>query len=127
MKPSTETIVADLRDLAMFVGINDKCGASLIRTAADRLEELERVVGKLPKTADGVPVVPGDQVWHPLHIGKRPCTVFGGENWPTEYEVTIILGIGEDNFVNRSDTVSVTECYSSREAALAAQEANHDQ
>jgi hypothetical protein len=44
MTPSTELIVADLRDLAMFVGLNDKQGASLIRTAADRLEELERVV-----------------------------------------------------------------------------------
>lgn len=30
----------------------------------DRLEELERVVGKLPKTADGVPIVPGMKVWH---------------------------------------------------------------
>jgi hypothetical protein len=47
VKPSTESIVADLRDLAMFVGLNDKQGASLIRTAADRLEELEQVVGKL--------------------------------------------------------------------------------
>jgi hypothetical protein len=123
VKQSTESIVADLRDLAMFVGLNDKRGASLIRTAADRLEELERVVGKLPKTADGVPVVPGDLVWHPLHIGKRPCTVFGGENDPREYEVTIILGMGKDNFVNKSDTVSATECYSTREAAITAQEA----
>jgi hypothetical protein len=126
MTPSTESIVADLRRLMHPIHGHNEVAVIVLFAAADRLEELEGVVGKLPKTADGVPVVPGDQVWHPLHIGKRPCTVFGGEDEPTEYEVTIILSIGEDNFVNRSDTVSVTECYSTREAALAAQEAKHE-
>jgi hypothetical protein len=51
VKQSTELIVADLRDLAMFVGLNDKRGASLIRTAADRLEELERVVERVRKVS----------------------------------------------------------------------------
>jgi hypothetical protein len=127
VKQSTELIVAELRNVAEKIYLDHSIPNAALYAAADRLEELERVVGKLPKTKDGVPVVPGDLVWHPLHIGKRPCTVFGGENDPREYEVTIILGMGKDNFVNKSDTVSATECYSTREAALAAQEANHDQ
>jgi hypothetical protein len=52
----------------------------LLRAAADRIEELEAIVEKLPKTADGVIVVPGMQgVWispHQVTAGIREC--FGG-------------------------------------------------
>ena len=45
-----------------------------ILLAARAIKELREVVAKLPKTADGVPVVPGDEAyrcWHGPRGGKR--------------------------------------------------------
>jgi len=57
----TETIVAKI--------VRHKESAYLIAAAnradelARRVEDLEAIVAKLPKTADGVPIVPGMTVW----------------------------------------------------------------
>lgn len=45
--------------------------AELDLRSADRIEALEAIVEKLPKTADGVPVVPGMELWglgHDDHV-----------------------------------------------------------
>ena len=68
------------------------------------------VVKKLPKTADGVPYVPGDPLWAPL---------VPWENTPTSY----MFCIGQDpgNWPVRSGK-AIKDCYSTREAAEAARD-----
>jgi hypothetical protein len=115
VKQSTESIVADLRDLAMFVGLNDKRGASLIRTAADRLEELERVVGKVPRTKDGVAVTePRELFWWDGDVLLRGAGGMSEE---------IAFFDPNDPSMEFRPNCGIAGCYSTREAALAAQEA----
>jgi hypothetical protein len=124
MTPSTESIVADLRDLAMFVGLNDKRGASLVRTAADRLEELERVVGKLSNPAFFWPFDDGETPYQfpeekieqegPFEIGE----VHGftcANRLPDRYFRVVADG---------NDQAYADATKEEYEAALAAQEAN---
>ena len=78
--------------------------------AADEVERLQATDDKLPKTADGVPVVPHvDPVWAwdaCLHEAKPRWWRGGDHNW--------VYGELEH------ETVRVSECYSSPEAAEAA-------
>ena len=65
---TVQTDVVDLRDeFAELEAGNCEDGgaraAYLLRWAADEIECLRAIVDKLPKTADGVPVVPGTRVW----------------------------------------------------------------
>jgi hypothetical protein len=75
----------------------------------DRLQKAEAAVDKLPKTADGVPVVPGrDVVVH----GTPPLDVWCTVNQAgSEY-------VAAD--ANGTDVAKIGECYSTREAAEAA-------
>lgn len=66
---------------------------------------LAAIVERLPKTADGVPVVPGDVVFHPTghysHVtDRRGVRLYGNGEW-----------------------VDIESCYSTIEAAEAAAEA----
>ncbi len=51
--------------------------AELIDARAE-LAKLRAVVGKLPKTADGVPVAPGDTVWYLRYIREPERCVIAG-------------------------------------------------
>lgn len=53
--------------------MQDHWSSSLRHEAADRIEELEAIVEKLPKTADGVTVVSGMK----LYQDDRQCNVTG--------------------------------------------------
>jgi hypothetical protein len=90
----------------------------------DENKRLTEIVGRLPKTADGVRVLPGDRVWHPQHVGKIGGLVIVGEDgtmppeddgWFSNANLQIT-----DSFVSRSIEVQIDECYSTREAAEAA-------
>ena len=80
----------------------------IIAEAADELERLSAIVEKLPKTADGVPVVPGvDNVWQ----------------WHSDWgwtECAVELGGCVDEHLADAYGGSIKYCYSTREAALAA-------
>ncbi len=53
-----------LRALAATIVTNSESRVPAgLQGAADELERLQGIVDKLPKTADGVPVVPGARVW----------------------------------------------------------------
>lgn len=68
----------------------------------ERCAELEAIVAKLPKTADGVPVVPGDELWYRRSRG-----------W-----LVVAETVGSyDDHNGDSHTVSLEQCYSTREAA----------
>lgn len=67
--------------------------------ACDEIERLQAIVAKLPQTADGVPILPGQKVWG----------IFANKSIE---EVEIIRG---------SQGGMYPGCYSTREAAEAAQ------
>lgn len=90
---------------------------------AGRIAELEAIVARLPQTADGVPVISGDILWHPRHIGREPVTAISTAEVPESLFTVITTQIGRDGFVCRSEEVGVEECYSTEAAALAAKEA----
>ncbi len=78
--------------------------------AADRLAELEAIVAKLPKTADGIPITPGMVVWE---IINYPVGTHCIDNAIVSGEEVVILVDAE------TDVVRASECYSTREAAEA--------
>lgn len=69
---------------------------------------------KLPKTADGVPVVLGDPVWFP---GVPTPLFVGGSECPAANPYMAS---------NNEDGADVSECYSTREAAQAAEKAKEN-
>ena len=76
----------------------------------DQAEELRAIVDKLPKTADGVPVVLGMNVW-----------------WPTDSphivrEMGHPHGLVLDTDRSRTYYVPASDCFSTREAAEAAKD-----
>ena len=55
--------IAHLQNLQRrWVETVEACGRKLGKQDA-RIQELEAIVSRLPKTADGVPIAPGMQVW----------------------------------------------------------------
>jgi hypothetical protein len=72
------------------------------------IERLLAIVAKLPKTADGVPVVPGMRVWWVCNRAIWAGTVDG----VTCDQVWLIPDEGE-----HWGTWSPSDCYSTREAA----------
>jgi len=84
---------------------------------AAELDRLSRIEAALPKTADGVTIVPGMEVWanigdiEPWHCGVVSIHV------SEEYDLTVRDGDGEEDEANTDD------CYSSREAAKKARKA----
>lgn len=74
-------------------------------------ERLQAIVDKLPKTADGVPVVPEMPLYMPGSntVGEvNPMTVNDGYSWP--------------NANGSSPASRLDDCYSTREAAEAAKD-----
>ena len=93
-----------------------------VDTSRALAEEVERLRAKLPKTADGVPVVPGMTLWHPpsddLDIDgtifhSPACRCWAGPVHPW----LIHCGTGAHS---HAGPVDVREYYSTREAAEAA-------
>jgi len=82
--------------------------------AAQQIERLQDIVGRLPKTVDGVPVVPGMKLYDGIgHHYVDPWVVTGfkvGRNG----ELTCLFG------ENGSFDAICTQYYSTREAAEAA-------
>ena len=74
------------------------------------LERLRAIVDKLPRTADGVPVVPGMEVYYPIRSGTRQGEIL--QQW-----VNDSLDVTPCRSTNR---VAIYSWYSTREAAEAA-------
>jgi hypothetical protein len=88
-------------------------------TQADRVSALEAenaklraIVAKLPKTADGVPVVPGMNLWE-LSTHQYPMH--------TEQFIEEVVSISQPRGFGGSPN-AFCRCYSTREAAEAAKE-----
>ena len=85
----------------------------LCDTSAELLEEVDRlraIVGELPHTADGVAMFGGEDVWFPGE--EKPGRVGGEAALPNLF----MCG-------NRDWGAAVGECYSTKEAAYAAEAA----
>lgn len=96
-------------------------------------ERLRAIVDRLPRTADGVSVIPGQVVWsnapHRVKTKEQHETTTGYSEWKpielpklcNEWEFNTSTGKhylcwGGPDY----DAVDVDECYSTREAAIAA-------
>jgi len=78
-----------------------------------RWADVEAIVAKLPKTADGVPVVPGMTLWT-RYFGVPIKTQ------PEAFIVTYISPAGGEFVIGNETTISIPNCcYSTREAAEA--------
>jgi hypothetical protein len=126
MTPSTESIVADLRRLMHPIHGHNEVAVIVLSAAADRLEELERVVGKLSNPAFFWPFDDGETPYQfpeekieqegPFEIGE----VHGftcANRLPDRYFRVVADG---------NDQAYADATKEEYEAALAAQEANHD-
>lgn len=83
------------------------------REAADEIERLRAIVGRLPKTADGVPVVSGDKVyWFSHYDPSKPIL-----------ELTFRNGQSASLHNPYRESHHVCRCYSTRAAAEAARHA----
>lgn len=90
------------------------------------IRDLLAIVSRLPVDAEGNPVLPGDEVWHPESVSDAPLLVYVAEDgtggvgacW-----VTVPTSI-ESGCWMRSFDAPVSDCYPTREAAEAAREAS---
>ena len=113
---SEQTLVERLQIGPISMLCPRECGASvadwlhaerLMDEAADRIAELEAIVEKLPKTADGVPVAPGMKVYDKDFQG---------------YDVTGLRAM-DDSSMPSDAYLSWPRVYSTLAAAEAAKEA----
>ncbi len=85
-----------------------------IRRLEGEVERLRAIVAKLPKTKDGVPVVPGMDVWVPGH------GVWDVKPWKIKVTAIDSDGYVSTNIGGRPEHWHVDKCADSREAAEAA-------
>ena len=87
------------------------------------LEAARAIVAKLPKTADGVPIVPGMHVWfysrNSASQWVEELKVTGWEHLPG-MEPGYMFVLSVCNEAGESDGVNLACCYSTEAAALAA-------
>lgn len=94
-----------------------------LRQRVAKLEaEIAAIVGKLPETADGVPVVPGMDVWLPTGAAYQSGNVLVVHRGVGHH---IIQWVAVEVIAVHADLATETrfparECYSTREAAEAA-------
>jgi hypothetical protein len=95
----------------------------ILTALAKDVAAMEEALGKLPRTADGVVVVPGTRVWY-VREGLEPeAHVIRGYEYESS---TVIAPDGYANgcvFFSPSGSTSIwrwDQCYSTRAAALAA-------
>ena len=62
----------DLATVLRSIDASDPVPLTLRLAVADEIERLRAIVAKLPKTADGVPVVPGMDVWFHFYKNNQP-------------------------------------------------------
>jgi len=118
-----------IADGLRFAAAKGKCGADNsnymcpvtiadCEQAADVIDRLQAIVDKLPRTADGVAIVPGMVVykWFECPPGIQAIDVV--DVCDTE-DITCEINKGE--FKGWTDVVESQDCYSTREAAEAAQ------
>lgn len=103
------------RRFHLMLAKNGCCACELESKAAE-IKRLRAVVGKLPKTADGVPVVPGvDRVfWMGCHPENAGVPLEVADDGYVRFRGNKFQG-----FVDGA-LVMVGDCYSTREAAEAA-------
>lgn len=100
---------------------------SVIDEAVAELDRLHAIVERLPKTADGVPVVPGMKVYA---IGRHGDIEFfivaSSHQWDRMNQLMAsdytAFAVNESGEPIRSFSADVDCCYSTREAALAAKD-----
>jgi hypothetical protein len=83
-------------------------------------EELQAIVDKLPKTADGVPVVPGMRLWSRSMWCVQPMEVVSLDDLSSDWPATVRMEGASNDGQASTYRWHVQACYSTREAAEAA-------
>jgi hypothetical protein len=97
--------------------------ADALAERAKDVAAMEEALGKLPRTADGVVVVPGTRVWYVREGYEPEAHVIRGYEYESS---TVVAPDGYANgcvFFSPSGSTSIwrwDQCYSTRAAALAA-------
>lgn len=128
---SSDRTIQQLRDAYYAMQAERNDAISQRDAALAEVERLRAIVDRLPKTADGVHVVPGDRVWHPQMAGNWAfgLTVMANDEAGAEPDMwcaCVCTTIGPDNFVASVQDEPVANCYSTPEAAKAAREGDDD-
>ncbi len=94
--------------------IDEERTDALLRESAAAIVRLQPIVDKLPKTKDGVVVLPGDEVFEIMPDGNIRTWIVIWQPHTEQYMVSRIF---------YDCPIPVSHCYSTREAAEAAKEA----
>ena len=86
------------------------------------VERLEAIVRRIPLTADGVPVVPGDVVWGKIGLSAREGVVVWHSGKSADGLSCFSCGTGPQA-TEHTGYRSIDKCYSTREAAEKARDA----
>jgi hypothetical protein len=86
-----------------------------VKELGERAQAAEAIVAKLPKTADGVPIVPDMTLYAATGWGAQVCALHTFQRREFDGVTPNIEGI----FDGRATSFPATRCYSTREAAEA--------
>lgn len=88
----------------------------LCESYAKRVKELQKIVDRLPKTADGVPFSQGDSFWSYDEEGIFECTTDPEDDWKDTEVFGHVVDHEESGSYTTAD-VPMANIYSTREAA----------
>ena len=112
-RTDTDTLIQAMRVLAREIYCEDGVATAAIAEAADRLEELQADIEKLPVTADGYHALPST----PYYGGGWHDTLFCVEDGKV-YRVIVDMRCGRQvGGRSHSVNVGVGDCYKYRENA----------
>ena len=117
MRSDTPTLINALRILARVIDSPDGVPNAALAEAAERMEELQADVDKVPKTADGVMITPGMVLYYLDPLTNLPQFVLVGD-W-RDLEKTWDCYAGE---VYGDIRLTTLDCYSTEQAAKDAAE-----
>ncbi len=58
---------------------------NLLDEALEKIDDLQKIIDRLPKTADGVPLATCEKVWILEDYGKRLQVIYRQKSWPERY------------------------------------------
>lgn len=96
------------------------CSLCYVGWARAELERLQAIVDQLPKTIDGVPVLPGMVLWYVSFSLASRVEVVSLDDLGSDWPATVRKAISASDSSGSTFRWHVQGCYSSREAAEAA-------
>ena len=100
-----------------------ECLKTQLDQAKARIAELEAENARIPPTADGTRIWPGDRLWYITRLHPEPLWIDVDHwCWCKDDGVTTEAVVWGESQHEPMDSLSASVCYRTREAALAAKE-----